>query len=785
MRKLIAVILLAATTAVMLLPTPAVAQFPGSFLSPSRGTDWSRAGSGGIPSRPTKCATLGVAGQVRAFAQSVTASQINSAISSCTSGQTVFLNPGTYSGLLGIDFSSKQNVTLDGADASLVNLVFSDNVACGGFGASVCLRSSGTSFPGGPQNTANWTAGYTQGGTSITLDSHTNLRVGSIFNLDQLADTDPTAVIKYTCDASASNCSLEGNGGNGNRNGRPQFQQVVVTGCGTTTFNAACTSNSITIDPPLVADNWTGAKSPGAFWASDPAYGSGVTNVTIDVTATNSGAITIFNCAYCFASGVAMSIGTGRSDIEVWNSSKVTISNSYFYGGQGASQSYGIATYGSSSVLAENDIFQKVTGPIIVQGCTGCVFGYPYTIWNYYTASSGFLNVSFMMHTAGIDTLLIDGAIGAQMYSDVFHGSHNLVLIANSRIQGNQPICATSGGAPTPCTGHITPIDVQSYGRIYSFVGNVLGQTGVHQSYENGTKSIWNYGEGNSEAGHPTVGSDAVVGQSMFRWGNCDPINGFNNCQFNASEVPTGLSSYAQTLPGSNTVPASFYYTSTPSWWPSGKPWPPIGPGVTGGNVVQCTSGTYSGAEVTDSSKCAGGTSSQTLGGHVYSNPAMDCYMNTMHGPPDGNGSFLLFSGPTCFQAASGPVLNVNTSSISYGNQAVGVASSSQSFTLTNVGTAPVTISGITVTGTNSADFALLPSHNCPISPSTLGVGLNCVVNVTFTPGAPGARSAFVMTASNDPNSPQQVAVGGTGTTAQVPTTSKGPVIFKQGVIVK
>jgi hypothetical protein len=85
----------------LLLITPGVVQAQpwSGILSVSRATDWSQAGvAGGIPNRTTLCATLN---------PGASASQINSAIAACPSGQVVFLNAGTYNLSAGLTFSSR------------------------------------------------------------------------------------------------------------------------------------------------------------------------------------------------------------------------------------------------------------------------------------------------------------------------------------------------------------------------------------------------------------------------------------------------------------------------------------------------------------------------------------------------------------------------------------------------------------------------------------------------------------------------------------------------------
>ena len=147
--------------------------------------------------------------------------------------------------------------------------------------------------------------------------------------------------------------------------------------------------------------------------------------------------------------------------------------------------------------------------------------------------------------------------------------------------------------------------------------------------------------------------SDPNVATTLMLWGNADSATGFGSPRFNCSEVPTSLTGvqapFSNPCPSSNALPPSFYSSAKPSWWPNGKSWPPIGPDVTSGNVLICTSGTYNNSLVTNSSQCAGGTSAILASGYVKSIPAMDCYLS-LGGLPNGTGPALSnFSESSCF----------------------------------------------------------------------------------------------------------------------------------------
>jgi hypothetical protein len=115
------------------------------------------------------------------------------------------------------------------------------------------------------------------------------------------------------------------------------------------------------------------------------------------------------------------------------------------------------------------------------------------------------------------------------------------------------------------------------------------------------------------------------------------------------------------------------------------------------------------------------------------------------------------------------PVVTSTPSSLTFGPQQVGTSSVAQSSTIQNTGTAPLTISGISLTGANAAAYS--QSSNCPTSPSTLAVSATCTISVTFSPAASGSMTAGVSIADNASNSPQSIALSGTGAAPAVTLT--------------
>jgi trimeric autotransporter adhesin len=104
------------------------------------------------------------------------------------------------------------------------------------------------------------------------------------------------------------------------------------------------------------------------------------------------------------------------------------------------------------------------------------------------------------------------------------------------------------------------------------------------------------------------------------------------------------------------------------------------------------------------------------------------------------------------------PTADLSGASLTFGNQVVSTPSAAQTVTLTNNGNVALGITGIAVSGTNSGDFA--QTNTCG---SSVAVGANCTISITFTPGASGTRTASMTITDNATGSPQSISLTGTG----------------------
>lgn len=593
-------------------------------LDPARAIDWTQAGAGTIPNRTTICSTLN---------PGATGAQITTAVSSCSSsgGGVVFLNAGSYS-VTSITMAS--NVTLRGAGPQGAanggtDVKLTAGTSCGGLGGNVCIWNGNGSWSGAPDNTANWTAGYAKGTTSITLSGHANLLVGSQLILDQLNDgTSPSQDTGNIFVCGTTSCSQQGqtNGRGGNRG---TVQVVTVTGIN---------GSTVTINPGIYMPNIRTSQSPGAWWASAlPITGVGIENLTIDVrgTSTNGAGIYFYEATKCWVKNIrSLNDGSVHKHIWLYPASHITVRDSYFYGANGTSESYGVDAGGQSSDnLVENNIFQHITGPTITEEDMGSVFAYNYAVDHYYNnGDPAWQQDTADNHDAGAAYELWEGNIGDGIKADDIHGNGNLYTNFRNRWSGRD---TTSKNEET------IAIELMYGMRYYNIVGNVLGTSGYHTNYQEvpsstsdrgnssvGDVSIYTLGysgdEGTIFSGVP---NDLLTASTLMRWGNYDTVN--NAVRWVAVENASAAPGYPGLSSPSQTLPPSFYLSAKPSWWGS-VPWPAIGPDVTGGNIAN-------------------------VGGYAYLTPAANCYLTTMGGKTDGSSGILTFNASSCYSSAALP----------------------------------------------------------------------------------------------------------------------------------
>ncbi|HSC03921.1 MAG TPA: choice-of-anchor D domain-containing protein [Solirubrobacteraceae bacterium] len=95
----------------------------------------------------------------------------------------------------------------------------------------------------------------------------------------------------------------------------------------------------------------------------------------------------------------------------------------------------------------------------------------------------------------------------------------------------------------------------------------------------------------------------------------------------------------------------------------------------------------------------------------------------------------------------------VSPATLSFGSQSVNTLSQPQTVTVTNTGTVPLTVSGLTFAGASAGDF-FFGSWGCG---GSIAPGSSCQLAVRFAPGAAGARAATLTIVTNELTGPASV----------------------------
>ena len=138
----------------------------------------------------------------------------------------------------------------------------------------------------------------------------------------------------------------------------------------------------------------------------------------------------------------------------------------------------------------------------------------------------------------------------------------------------------------------------------------------------------------------------------------------------------------------------------------------------------------------------------------------------------------VALSGTGTPPAVAAPAVTLSPTSLTFASQTDGSTSVAQTITLTNSGTAALSITSISTSG----DFA--ETQTCG---SSVATGATCAISVTFTPTATGNRTGTLTITDNASGSPQTVAMSGTGaasgtgTPVTVSTTSTGLTVSSPG----
>lgn len=511
----------------------------------SRLYDWTYAGvPGGIPARTTIYQTLN---------PGASATQINAAISSCPSGQVVYLAAGTYS-VGRIDFGSENGVTLRGAGAgtTILNIsssIVNDQVYYG-------TESTGVAV----------SAGYEKGSTEITVASGASFVAGSLVAISENPGQNKwgTGVGVYNRVGFPTGSTLH------DLSQLRSFRHVSRI--------VSKTGNVLTIATPLPLA-FAPSLSPKAYPLNASAHTTlcGIEDLTINAQNNVDTPINWYSADRCWVKGVELKNvpGSDIGMIRFHGCTQCEIRRCYIHDATGwPNQADGYATsfnFGTSNCLIVDCITYKVADLCETNGADGCAYLYNYGLQH--NRSSEYARGITLDHGPHGYMNLAEGNVLCNVVQDGYHGSTSHGTMFRNHLNGEnmaQPKILNL------CRG--------AY--YFNVVGNVLGRSGWNPLYYEQTMSS-NSPSAIYVLGFPTADSMGLGGYTSVPWTNWSKPTNALDADVKATLLRHGNYDYfnhASVWDAAITdreIPASLVYTSKPAWF-GALDWPAIGPDVAG-----------------------------------------------------------------------------------------------------------------------------------------------------------------------------------------------------------
>jgi hypothetical protein len=559
---------------------------PAGLLDPAYTTTWNPGiladtptgaplGPDGLPVRATICAS------VAAQAGDAT-SAIQNALDGCQGkNQVVALAAGTYHVSAAIQVPGGVVLRGAGSDAATGTLLVS---TAGGPVVAIGTTRDTVCYQGGAFDTAaqpKLTQDATKETAAVTVASTAGFVAGDLALVDQQDDAE----------VSEGDCTTI-------------FKRAANYGVSERVEIAAVSGSTLTLTTPL---HWTFKTAQSAQISrvsATPVKWAGVESVLVQggrpggYAGQSAGGIDVSNAAYCWVKDVQVDGTTSGMPIRLAGTYRCVVRdshvhNSYSYGfGQ---DNYGIVlACGAADDLVENNVARFMNKPILFNNSGGGnVVGYNYAdnSWSCDgNGDDGFQESSIDCHCAFPHMELLEGNWAPHMSATITHGNAGYLTFFRNYASSQwspsnpaQPASAILWSQPfAPQYANVAAVELDSPDIDMTVIGNVLGSTGdasLGLPADLGTTST---GQGSPPAtSNGFTSKDGTlaifeIDQTTVSWtslwltGNFDTVN--KKVVWNASPLTANLPASTQSLP------ASLYYAKKPAWWPSGGPWPWVGP---------------------------------------------------------------------------------------------------------------------------------------------------------------------------------------------------------------
>ncbi len=565
----------------------ACSQPPAGLLDPDYTTTWnpgiladtptgSPLGNDGLPVRTTSCATVSP--------QSGDAtSAIQTALNGCKGkNQVVLLSAGKYGISSTIDVPSGVVLRGAGSDVASGTVIVSSGggpvLSIGTMQDTVCYDGSGFDASAKPLLTSD----AAKETSTVTVASTAGWSAGDLALVDE---TD-------TSDVSEGDCGTI-------------FKRTSNHGLSERVEISAVSGTTLTLSSPL---HWTFTTAQGARISrvsQAPTKWAGIESLAVQggrpggYPGQNAGGIDVSNAAYSWVKDVQVDGTTSGMPIRLAGTYRCVIRDSHFHNSYSygfAQDNYGIVlACGAADDLVENNIARFMNKPILFNNSGGGnVIGYNYAdnSWSCDgNGDDGFQEVNIDCHCAFPHMELMEGNWAPHMGASTTHGNagyltyfRNYASSQWSPSVANQSTSAIVWGQSfAPQYANVAALDFDATDLDMTVIGNVLGSatdaslgvpadlgtTSTGQGMPSATSLVYTSSDG-SQLAIFLADPSTNAWKSLWLHGNFDTVN--RKVMWNASPLTAGLPSSTQTLP------ASLYYSKKPGWWPSGTPWPWVGP---------------------------------------------------------------------------------------------------------------------------------------------------------------------------------------------------------------
>jgi hypothetical protein len=609
---------------------------------------------------------------------------IQAALNSCGTNHYVLLGSGTF--LINGQIQIPSNCVLRGSGPQ--NTILSAHGTSGAVVAMGAVNDAPYS-----KGSAIINSGAAAGSTSMVINGSaisgypTSIAAGGYMIITEL--NDPVYVTTDTIqNATCTYCDTSMFGGTRVRGQILEVTSVSGTNPITVAFNPPLYTNYGTASGtgPGYATPF-GAANGGAPDVKD----AGLENLQIYANGTGVGngmsSIVITECAYCWVQGIESNY-TDADHVDLEFCFRCEIRDSYFSNaythGAGGSDADLMLAGKTSGTLIENNILERLHSSIVTNfGAAGNVVAYNYSMGSFDTNGYNTNMIDFAFHGAHPQFNLFEGNVGPDFQPDSWHGSTAFNSTFRNWWTGITLVAPfTAAGCSNPWTAQACyqgrhPVDWADAHWTYqqsrpmpiafpntstNIIGDALGSDAASTMaagnlYNGGAAHCTsctlpatqrNYSTRDTPPvsafysytfGYDTGDDTTGAGVTTFAGGPSNVPGYWVGLAYKTAFIHGAYDAASSSVlwsvhgSGSQTLPASFYKSSKPSWF-GNVPWPPIGPDVTGGP-------------------------DSATGGHANPIPAEVCYMSTAK---DSNG-MLVFDPISCYGNTSGspaPPTNLN-----------------------------------------------------------------------------------------------------------------------------